>query len=577
MSTEPNGPARPSSVRLVNLTPHEIVLQVSEVPESAASDDGADPGAIRLAPEGRFARVDDGDGQLGTAWLNIGSGFVSLKRLRRTNRTADLPAPETGTRFVVSRLTALAARNRHDLVFPADEIRDKAGRITGARGLGAFRPSWSIPQSYRDWRVSAAARRRQDPLKREWLTGVTFAAGTAVASGALALLPPALDNWAKNGWAAGQGWESWTGVACLVVGIALISWGALRWRRRNQLLRRMGTAYVIEEMAAPWQHEERESWLTAVQKHYAGMMRVPGPGELGDNWRWELGPDEADRWDDQLNQLVRSFWAVHYNDSQVTRNALFTWAPWAVAMAFGARATARRRGLVLHVRQRPSHGAAGPSVPEIDQEPHDFLQIESAEPLGRTAPHHTVTCTTGLSVRLTISALADHGDGESDVPERHRAGHPARRDMQRRDLVLLLVRTSGENIGPLPAGLSTVPPVTLGVAAALTGSVLAPGTYSVPISEWRLDSPVDPIPHLPWDAFPAAAAAISEWIVQQASGRIVLLATRMPQELGVGLGIQLGQRQSDWPEHVYPVIWQRGQLLVPNLELGARAVPRERS
>lgn len=66
---------------------------------------------------------------------------------------------------------------------------------------------------------------------------------------------------------------------------------------------------------------------------------------------------------------------------------------------------------------------------------------------------------------------------------------------------------------------------------------------------------------------------------------MVLLATRMPQELGVGLGIQLRQRSWDlaaghrWPERMYPAIYagDSRRLTVPDLRLGADSVPSQRA
>ena len=84
---------------------------------------------------------------------------------------------------------------------------------------------------------------------------------------------------------------------------------------------------------------------------------------------------------------MHSFWAVHYNDDHVTRNAVFVWAPWPVAMAFGARATARRRGLVLHVRQRPSDGAAGARRElRLADGAHDFLRVPRKRAAGVRRP-----------------------------------------------------------------------------------------------------------------------------------------------------------------------------------------------
>jgi hypothetical protein len=106
--------------------------------------------------------------------------------------------------------------------------------------------------------------------------------------------------------------------------------------------------------------------------------------------------------------------------------------------------------------------------------------------------------------------------------------------------------------------------------------------------EWRLDpreSGTGRVPELPWAAFPAAAEAIADWVIAQAtahSARIVLLATRIPQELAVGVGVQLGQRSwerrpgQQWPQLVYPVFHTGTQLVVPDLPLGAASVPSQR-
>lgn len=47
----------------------------------------------------------------------------------------NLPEPKDGTRFIVSRVVAEAARERHDLLIPDDTVRDEAGRIVGCRGF----------------------------------------------------------------------------------------------------------------------------------------------------------------------------------------------------------------------------------------------------------------------------------------------------------------------------------------------------------------------------------------------------------------------------------------------------------
>lgn len=60
-----------------------------------------------------------------------------------------------------------------------------------------------MAEHYQDWRAAVYERRLSRPLPRDWITGVLFAAGTALLSGAIALTPGALDNASKNGWADG--------------------------------------------------------------------------------------------------------------------------------------------------------------------------------------------------------------------------------------------------------------------------------------------------------------------------------------------------------------------------------------
>ena len=50
----------------------------------------------------------------------------------------DLPEPVEGTVYVVSRVLAEAVRERTDVFFPAEEVRDSDGRIVGCRSFGRF-------------------------------------------------------------------------------------------------------------------------------------------------------------------------------------------------------------------------------------------------------------------------------------------------------------------------------------------------------------------------------------------------------------------------------------------------------
>jgi len=350
-----------------------------------------------------------------------------------------------------------------------------------------------------------------------------------------------------------------------------------------------GTAYVIEEQAITWRHEEKESVLADVGERFAAVLRVPGPAELGSNWRWEADAQSAPQWDARVDELVSSFWAVHYNDDKITRNAVFVWAPWPVAMAFGARATARRRGLVLHVRQRPSYGAAGPHRrPRLTDDAHDFLRRDDLPVLADVAALHEPAVASRV-VTVTVRPLGAPLTGQHGRPGGHGDGR-GRPDAGDGDegLLLLIVRVTHGPVGPIPVDLAATEPFTICVSPSLAGRVIRAGTQIVRAHEWRLASRAagaERVPELPWPAFPAAAEAIADWVVAQAAahpGRVVLLATRIPQELAVGLGVQLGQRSWDrtpgqqWPRQVYPVFHAGDGLIVPDLRLGAESVPSQR-
>jgi hypothetical protein len=578
VSGGPDEPAasQPLSVeRLVNLTPHDIVLQ-AEPPSEGQGDGPAEAVAIRLAPDQLTARVDDKAASLGSSSLNTAGGSVRITRMRRSARLVGLPAPVAGTRLVVSRVTALAARRRRDLLFPLDELRDSAGRIIGVRGLGEFRAGWAPRQRYRDWRAAARVDLAARPLGQDWLTGVLFVTATALLSGFLALAPGAIDGAAWHSLAGGHlVWTFWSVIFFLTAGGSLLGVGAWRWRRRVQILAARGTAYVIDEVATQWQHEEKESVLADIKAGFARRLIVPGPSALDQAWQWRPDAEAAERWDASVDTLVRSFWAVHYNDDQITKNALFTWAPWPVAVAFAARATARHRGLVLHVRQRPSYGAIGPRADlKLPDPAYDFLRSSPSTPLAKAAPDRTVT-KLGGKVRLTVESL-----NVPTSPEQAAAGHQHKSAERVRPPLLLLVRTTHGLIGPIPMDLAKAPPVTVHAAGCLVGSLLPEGTHTVTVAEWRLDSETEPVPELAWEAFPAAADEIANWIVAAAAAhpdRVVLLGTRIPQELTIGLGIQLGQRRHEWPMHAYPVYYAGRRLTVPDLRLGADSVPAERT
>jgi hypothetical protein len=556
--------------RLVNLTEH--VVTVESLIRSPHGDSTPVPSTATFAPDGRLARVADEQAWLSDDSMNTPAGLLKVTELRRRpGSVTGLPPAEPGVRYLVSRITALAVRDRSDLVFPFGESRDAHGRVTGVSGLAAFRPGTAIRERYRNWQARTAERRSRRPLAAEWRTGLLFALATALLSGWLGLLPGTIDNAAKNGWAGGgQPWTAWLTAVFFVLGAAALTWAARRWYLGQKVRADRGTAYVIEEEAIAWRHEEKQWVLAELDGGFARVLRVPGPEALGERWRWQADARGAPEWDRRTDQLVHSFWAVHYNDDQVTRNAVFVWAPWPVSMAFGARATARRRGLILHVRQRPSSGAIGlPYEIRLGDQAHDFLRGAGRPDLTAEAPQHAVTELTG-HVTVMVETLREDDGTATRLSRAGPAVFPPVR--------LLLIRIVQAEIGHIPLDLTKAPAITVHAPRCLTDSVLRPGKHQVEVGEWRLASAVGTT-EVPWKAFPAVTEAIADWITGQAKGHpghVLLLACRMPQEIAVGLGIQLGQRQSEWPDWLYPVHYTGGKLFVPKLDLGRGSVRPER-
>lgn len=379
------------------------------------------------------------------------------------------------------------------------------------------------------------------------------------------------------------------------LGAGFLVLGAWRWWRLQQLREARGTAYVIAEERIGWHHEERAWVLDQICANFAAVLRVPGPGELGRAWRWETDRDQALRWEQRVGELVRSFWAVHFNDDQVSHNAVFVWAPWPVAMGFGIRATALRRGLILRVRQRPSYGAAGASLElAICERAYAFLGEDVAESVATVAP-----CLEVHEAAGDVEVIVDGAPvvSASMTVEQARAALAAPvvdAPVDAAPVLVLLVRVVPGAIGGFGDGAAAGRPVRIVVPdAESTG--LPVGRRVAVVREWALRPGAGAVTagqkRLPWGAFPSVAAAVTDWVSAQVDahpGHEVLLAGRMPQELAVGLGIRagwLGSRR--WPDRIRPLVYHpvlgsggaslAPLLVAPRLELGAAAVPVERA
>lgn len=120
------------SMRLVNLTPHPIVLRSATL--------GTRYTIAPTLPTPRAGEVRDRTDEINVEVLPTDdkpAGFqfpVTVNNLR-LGRVENLPDPRPGVLLIVSRVIAEALPDRTDLVIPDEMIRDDQGRIVGCRAL----------------------------------------------------------------------------------------------------------------------------------------------------------------------------------------------------------------------------------------------------------------------------------------------------------------------------------------------------------------------------------------------------------------------------------------------------------
>lgn len=116
---------------LRNLTPHPVTVHTAQA-------------VIDIPPSGEVARCAEGDvddHSCSTA-VFVGGHSVTVITDRTLPLVIGLPDTAPDVLLIVSRLVALAAPQRNDLVFPYSPVRDRTGRIVGCRFL-AYPPRTS--------------------------------------------------------------------------------------------------------------------------------------------------------------------------------------------------------------------------------------------------------------------------------------------------------------------------------------------------------------------------------------------------------------------------------------------------
>lgn len=129
-------------MNIINLTPHSVIV-VRDDPEGPHTGSvGMGPATTEITysvvaeipPAGPVARARQIDERVGELEVN----GISVPLIRSSfGEPSDLPEPMDGTMYVVSILTAQAAkaacRDTSDLLVTSDTVRNADGRIVGCR------------------------------------------------------------------------------------------------------------------------------------------------------------------------------------------------------------------------------------------------------------------------------------------------------------------------------------------------------------------------------------------------------------------------------------------------------------
>lgn len=109
-------------MKFFNLTPHAVNLMDDENRIIAT-----------FTPAGIVARAK----QVNTLVETVDANGVPIKVYRAEYGTIEnLPEPKEGCAYLVSALTAQAAKGRNDIYVTMDPVRDEQGRIVGCRAFG---------------------------------------------------------------------------------------------------------------------------------------------------------------------------------------------------------------------------------------------------------------------------------------------------------------------------------------------------------------------------------------------------------------------------------------------------------
>jgi hypothetical protein len=358
----------------------------------------------------------------------------------------------------------------------------------------------------------------------------------------------------------------WIIAACLV--LAVVGLGA--YLRLRELRRRLddltGSAYFLLADAVKWRADPSiAAFLKDVDAVFSRSYTLMSAKELNSDWAWPYDGEGLASWSGGVDDSVAAFRAVHHIDAPHTPNTVFCWMPWPASMAWSARLLSTGP-INLRVGHRDSLSRQGFFTAQPDETYLTFRRGEDPAPsrvlVGTSLPPRRVN----LKVVPPQSGLPDQGRGKGQ-PLPDSAGAPTIR-------ILLVRQTTTEWCGlthdaphSQPFDLTVEAPPAVGLS----------GDYSAEFLEWQL-KPAEPTEGHAWVDFPGLARAALDWIAASTLDEgVTLVATQVPPEVALGMGIDIATSDRVWPERLLPIcVLRRGtRPCIPLLDLGSKSLRGE--
>lgn len=270
--------------RIVNLTPHSVVVRGGDGVETA------------FPSEGQARVTDDASDAPQLAGVPVAEVMPG--------KVTGLPEPTEGVVYLVSRVLAAACPERTDLVFPFREIRDEGGAIAAVSSLARFSPPirTDSPESPRANEpasgqnpaasppATSTRRRAADSFWRviDWLsslpTAIKIGLSMVLASSVGYLLEVAI---LENNELFIGGNRALLVVGVLASVVSSVIWGASQasGAHRGVFIHAVGDVRLARHLGedAILRAKARERWPNAPVLSFRPVLGTPAPQASGDN------------------------------------------------------------------------------------------------------------------------------------------------------------------------------------------------------------------------------------------------------------------------------------------------------